>query len=141
MPTGQYERKGHSCNFQDLTGQQFNRLSVVELAPRRSGRTYWSCVCDCGKAVIVEAGNLKSGGTKSCGCFLDLMMRMRNQSRTIHGHTLKPSPDLELDRIDNDSHYMIGNVRWATQVVSKNNRRSYRTWRGRPVKQMLGAAA
>ena len=29
----------------------------------------YKCVCDCGKKVIVKAGHLTAGRTKSCGCF------------------------------------------------------------------------
>ena len=32
-------------------------------------------------------------------------------------------PEFSLDRIDNDSHYEPGNVRWATREVQVNNRR------------------
>ena len=35
----------------------------------------------------------------------------------------KPSPKHVLDRIDNDGHYKIGNVRWATHSESLKNRR------------------
>jgi len=33
-----------------------------------SGHSKWICACDCGKEVIVQASNLKSGNSKSCGC-------------------------------------------------------------------------
>lgn len=35
----------------------------------------------------------------------------------------KPTPEHCLDRINNDGHYEIGNVRWATQSESTKNRR------------------
>jgi hypothetical protein len=35
----------------------------------------------------------------------------------------KPSPEYVLDRIDNDGHYEIGNVKWATKSESSKNRR------------------
>lgn len=55
------------ATLQDLVGQQFGRLTVVE---RRGevGTTYWTCRCECGGSATVRAGNLKSGQVKSCGC-------------------------------------------------------------------------
>ena len=35
----------------------------------------------------------------------------------------KPTPDLTLDRIDNDLGYLPGNVRWADRKTQQNNRR------------------
>ena len=35
----------------------------------------------------------------------------------------KPSPDLELDRIDNDEGYVSGNVRWISHAENMRNRR------------------
>lgn len=53
----------------DLTGQKFGRLTVIEFSHNdKGGRTCWLCICDCGKETVVQGGNLKSGGTKSCGC-------------------------------------------------------------------------
>lgn len=38
----------------------------------------------------------------------------------------KPSSEHTLDRIDNSVGYLKGNLRWATQIVQQNNRRSTR---------------
>lgn len=42
----------------------------------------------------------------------------------------KPSPDLEVDRINNDGHYEPGNVRWTTRAIQMANTR--RALRSRP---------
>lgn len=54
----------------DLTGCVFSRLTVV----RKShvdcwGKVQWLCYCTCGKEVSVVGSKLKSGHTKSCGCY------------------------------------------------------------------------
>ncbi len=52
----------------DLRGQRFGRLTVLEFVPTEGYRSYWKCVCDCGKEKIVASNNLQSGSTTSCGC-------------------------------------------------------------------------
>lgn len=55
---------------QDLTGHKFNRMLVVErygVSP--VGKAIWKCVCDCGNERLVGTNELKSGHTKSCGCY------------------------------------------------------------------------
>ena len=49
----------------DLTGEKFGRLTVQEWA----GNGKWKCLCECGNTVLVQTDNLKSGNTKSCGCY------------------------------------------------------------------------
>lgn len=63
----------------DLTGQKFNRLSVLgRKGSSKDGKATWSCLCDCGnpKEVIVTSYRLTSGHTKSCGC-------LYKESRTV----------------------------------------------------------
>lgn len=62
------------CNpnrpFEDLKGQRFNHLTVINrnVDMGYGGKVFWNCLCDCGNITIVESYNLKSGNTKSCGC-------------------------------------------------------------------------
>ena len=57
----------------DLVGMKFGMLTVVsEASPTYvSGqkKICWNCLCDCGNEVVVQGGKLKSGNTKSCGCY------------------------------------------------------------------------
>lgn len=52
----------------DLTGQRFGRLVVLEYVERRGCHSMWKCQCDCGNTIITSAHSLKLGRTKSCGC-------------------------------------------------------------------------
>ena len=55
--------------FQDLRGQKFGRLLVLERAENdKNGRPAWRCACDCGNELVVRGGSLRSGNTQSCGC-------------------------------------------------------------------------
>lgn len=53
----------------DLTGQRFGHLTVIEKTKeRKHGCIIWRCKCDCGNETKVTSHNLVSGDTKSCGC-------------------------------------------------------------------------
>ena len=54
----------------DETGKVYGYLTVIERAENdRSGRAKWKCRCRCGKEVVVLGKHLRSGNTKSCGCY------------------------------------------------------------------------
>lgn len=53
----------------DLTGQSFDRWTVVDYSGSHKKRTYWSCICDCGNTGKIEAYSLKKERSRSCGCF------------------------------------------------------------------------
>ena len=65
-------------------GSTFGRLTVVSAPMSSRGHTYYKCECSCGTKVVVQAGNLKSGNTKSCGCLKPTAI---SESRLIHGGT------------------------------------------------------
>jgi hypothetical protein len=54
----------------DLVGRKFGRLEVVSRAGSdKRGEVLWKCKCDCGNECKVLGSNLRSGHTKSCGCY------------------------------------------------------------------------
>lgn len=54
----------------DLVGQRFGFLVVLSDAETRKGKQcVWRCKCDCGETLDVVGYNLRSGITKSCGCY------------------------------------------------------------------------
>ena len=52
----------------DLTNQTFYYLTAIERCGKRGSHNLWRCRCRCGKEVVVDIGDLRSGHTKSCGC-------------------------------------------------------------------------
>jgi phosphotransferase system IIB component len=62
--------------FIDLTGQKFDRLTVIKrgedyITPSGKRNIRWLCKCACdGKEVLVLGSSLKKGNTRSCGCLM-----------------------------------------------------------------------
>lgn len=73
--------------YKSLIGKRFGRLVVVADGPilqrPKSQQPTAICNCDCGNRVQVFKSNLRSGGTKSCGCFQKENVTKRS---TKHGH-------------------------------------------------------
>lgn len=55
------------ARLEDLTGQKFTRLTVIERNYTKR-TTAWKCLCECGNYTIVTTKHLKAGHVKSCGC-------------------------------------------------------------------------
>jgi hypothetical protein len=53
----------------NLEGQIFGRLLVTKYHGKRGRERLWECICDCGELTIKQTNNLRSGRSKSCGCF------------------------------------------------------------------------
>lgn len=70
------------ANKKDITGQKFNRLTVLRRAERTS---FWVCQCECGNIIEVAGDKLQTGHTKSCGCY-----SISGRRRENHGMAKTP---------------------------------------------------
>lgn len=54
--------------FKDLTGQKFNKWTVIEKATRTNEKkqVYWRVRCECGTIAIVRGDALRLGGSSGC---------------------------------------------------------------------------
>ncbi len=77
-----------TTGFEDLTGRVFTRLTVLSHWGRTADRLHrWNCRCECGKELVVAGKYLRSGRSKSCGCYKADRLR----SITLkHGMTRTP---------------------------------------------------
>lgn len=76
--------------FKDLTGQKFDRLTVIKRAgTSKSGKVLWLCECSCREhnQITTTTSNLITGNTKSCGCLAKESASRTGKANTIHGDT------------------------------------------------------
>lgn len=89
MAKGQGIKRG--SRFKDLSKEPpFGCLRVIrDTGTARNGVVLWECLCDkslggCGGITIVRGIHLRSGHTRSCGCFA---AKSRKASSVTHGMT------------------------------------------------------
>ena len=96
----------------DMTGRVFERLKVKEFDRIENKRTYWKCECECGKIVSVDGNKLRSGRTKSCGCYnADRIKKQRkfNEYKIADGYV-----EVKL----NDENYMFCDIEdWEQKMI------------------------
>jgi hypothetical protein len=68
----------------NLTGETFERLTVIGRGRDRSNRSAWLCRCICGKTKSITAHELRAGKSRSCGC---LRTELRIARSTTHGRS------------------------------------------------------
>lgn len=67
-------------NDRNWIGKKFNKLLIIAEHHRaKTGKTggyhrWYTCLCDCGNTCVVIDSHIKSGATKSCGCFKKVRM-------------------------------------------------------------------
>jgi len=73
--------------FIDLKGNKYGRLTVINRVANKGGSAIWRCLCECGNNKDVIGKNLRTGGTKSCGC-----IRIEMAGARLRTHGLRKSP-------------------------------------------------
>lgn len=107
--------------FEDLTGQTFTKLTVVE-SIKIDGKTRWKCKCACGNVKIASKSDLKRGRVKSCGC---LRKDKSNKNRiSTHNDLASGQTERRLRSIFNG---MI-------QRCENKRRKAYKDYGGRGIK-------
>ena len=67
----------------DETGNIYGYLTVLKRVENdKDGRARWLCKCKCGNEVVVLGKHLRSGNTKSCGCYQKEQAIKSNMNRT-----------------------------------------------------------
>lgn len=93
-------------NYGNLTGQQFNKLTIIEPAFSNRGNKAYKCRCACGNEVILETSDIITGNNKSCGQCL------KRKYQDLTGNTFKHWTVLH--RIEKDTH---GPAQWHCKCV------------------------
>lgn len=107
--------------YKDLTGKKFARLTVIsradDLTTSKGKRVIrWNCKCDCGNMAVVYGAKLRSGHTKSCGCYMREQSKKANKT---HGMA------------DTKIYYEWGAMR---ERCSKPSNMAYSNYGGRGIK-------
>ena len=68
---------------------KYNKLTVLGNEKREGKRMHLKvdCVCDCGMSCRKWLSDIKSGKTKSCGCYRREVTRLTGVKNTTHGHS------------------------------------------------------
>ena len=72
----------------NLIGDSYGRLTVIARQGSQNRSSMWLCRCSCGNEVVVRNTGLKSGDTKSCGCYKrDVSRDLITKRSTTHGRS------------------------------------------------------
>ena len=123
----------HSTKKVDLTGQRYGKLTVLRPAENIGAKTAWVCRCDCGQETTVMTCNLRTGGTKTCGC------QHRKSKDNLFGLTFVDGTCVEVLAIKKPLRNNISGVRgvhwmadkqvWRAEICFKGKRRHLGVYR------------
>ena len=102
--------------FKNLTNLRYTRYLILGYAGKEKLHTYWWCKCDCGKIKKVRGNDLKTGKTKSCGCYSSDCTKNKNIK-----HNMSSSPE-------------YNSYRAAKERCENKNNIAYSMYGGRGIK-------
>ena len=106
--------------MENLIGQKFNHWTVIAFDPEKSTskKKYWLCECDCQEHTrrSVRVDGLKSGQSKSCGCYnrqcaAERMRKIAVQNNSIIKQDLT-NQDFGYWHVINRAENQNGHVAW-----------------------------
>lgn len=69
-----------------MVGKRYSRLTITSRAENEGTRASWNCVCDCGNTITLNGKQIRSGHTKSCGCYRkEVTAPAQGKSNIKHG--------------------------------------------------------
>lgn len=78
----------------DKAGRRYGRLVAHMRVRDEYGRTCYWCICDCKAAILVPNTNLRSKGTRSCGCLQkEIMVTMLSKHGESPTRSRKCTPE------------------------------------------------
>lgn len=115
-------RRGHSRTSENLEGNRScvlcRRISTAECRKKNPGRRYAEIAYRAAKIRCTYPG---VRGWKYYGG-RGIEFRFKNFKEFLDAVGPHPGKGYSLDRIDNDGHYEVGNVKWATAEEQAKNR-------------------
>lgn len=72
------------ATYKDIRGEKFGLLTPISYLTGG----FWLCKCDCGNECEVRSNKLRSGNTKSCGCYRKTFITERNTKHNETTHYL-----------------------------------------------------
>ena len=117
----------------DLTGQQFSKLIVIRENGRIRKEVAWLCQCECGNEITVSAYNLRSGHTKSCGCFMKSQISNANKKHGMYGTKLYKTYYNMKNRCYNPNYYFFQHyggkgIGLCTEWLGENGFENFYEW-------------
>lgn len=64
-------------------GQKINYFTIIDGPIKKKSRKYWKCQCECGTIKEVRDDILKSGTTKSCGCYKNKILAENSKKKAV----------------------------------------------------------
>lgn len=110
----------------NLIGEKFGNYSVVEVeySQGKYRKTICKCLCDCGNIRNVDASNLRSGASTSCGCNKLLKIRKDLTGQKFGNYTVVGIKHIEgegrLKKIIWECKCDCGNIRNVVGSTLKN---------------------